>query len=586
VRDQRGGASIGGQPCDAGAIQTSAPATTTQYAYAGGGATDPASCPETTNSATQCTLDDALGLVYGADSIMLMTPGIEGTPSSYFNANLVVTTQGTTSTNSLTIEPGPGVANPIVDGGGLGSVLVVDAGVNLAIEGLTIQDGTAIDGGGVDALPASGLTVVGSTFINDSASSDGGAMDLADGQTLNEASSSASISNSTFTGNSGYHGGAVLVGSDNGEGTLAANGSTFSDNAAPGGDGGAIDVGDGGGGTLNLSISTFFDNSALDGGAIDSGDGGNGTLTIVATTFASDSATADGVAIDTADDSPGHAASSGIGPVTAAGDVFAESCAENLSNTHSHWTDDGFNASIYATCGSGGSGDVHSASVGADIGSLTDNGGATETLELQASNPAIGLIPHDTTVDSMALCPVTDHARAHRSQEGELRGPDTPGSARPPSGDAHSRSVRRAGDEPCHHDGPDLPSRPRFARLRARPCRDALSSGVPRAGPSGAMATATSGSTTTTTPAAMTCSKSRNRQARWSTSSRCPASTAPSSWPTATGSGSRPRSTAWEHMVPSTTSLSGQRALRRCFPSPDRSTSRGWWPKSIRFGSM
>lgn len=84
MRDQRGGASIGGQPCDAGAIQTSAPATTTQYAYAGGGATDPASCLETTNSATQCTLD----LVYGADSIMLMTPGIEGTPSSYFNANL------------------------------------------------------------------------------------------------------------------------------------------------------------------------------------------------------------------------------------------------------------------------------------------------------------------------------------------------------------------------------------------------------------------------------------------------------------------------------------------------------------------
>ena len=75
------------------------------------------------------------------------------------------------------------------------------------------------------------------------------------------------------------------------------------------------------------------------------------------------------------------------------------------------WLDAGYVVGD-ATCQNGGTGDVATSTLAADLGPLSDNGGTTQTLLPLPGNPGAGIIPDPTTVSvggsPTALCPTTD----------------------------------------------------------------------------------------------------------------------------------------------------------------------------------
>jgi hypothetical protein len=250
------------------AVSPTSAATTTLYAYAGGGATSPASCPRTSTTSGQCTLAEALSRASAGSTVALATPGGSG----HYVGNWAIRTSGSSSSAPLTIEPAPGITNPTLDGNhgnstGCqtkacdGPVLAVGSGVHLDLDGVTVRDAadTSAWGGAI-------------------ANNDGG---------------SVVVSACTFTSNSADNGGAIANFKFNGTGTVAVSGSTFSGNIAIA-DGGAIDNADlGGKGTLSVSTSTFLANTAAggDGGAIDNADySGNGTVVVSGSTFLANTA--------------------------------------------------------------------------------------------------------------------------------------------------------------------------------------------------------------------------------------------------------------------------------------------------------
>jgi hypothetical protein len=305
------------------------------YAYANGRAVLPSNCPGTNVASKQCTLAEALSLVAAGGNVALASPG----STAHYVGNWVVSTPRTSSSSPVTIEPAPGVTNPVLDGNhgspkGChtttcdGPVLAVRSGVHLRIDGLTLEnaDNTTSDyGGGVENDGGGVVSLVSSTFSNDRADD----------------------------------GGAIGNGDDHGTGTVTVSASTFSGNSARGsktglGDGGAIDNGDHGGtGTLTVSASTFLGNTATgsnsgpsDGGAIDNGDhGGTGTLTVSGSGFTRNSATAAGGAIDNGDlggtsafavaasvfsgNTAGHGGAIGDGSVT--GSVSGSTFSDNVA---------------------------------------------------------------------------------------------------------------------------------------------------------------------------------------------------------------------------------------------------------------
>ncbi len=283
----------------------------TLYAYADGGAILPTSCPETSTTSAQCTLTEALSRAVFGSTVALATPG----RSRRYVGNWAVSTQGTTSSAPLTIEPAQGVTRPTLDGNqgqstGCrtktcdGPVLNIGSKVHLDLVGVTIQSANNLSsglGGAVENIRGGTLSVSHSTFLRNYASDDGGAIDNADiGGT-----GSLSVSHSTFSGNYALNcdGGAIANADIGGEGTVLVTTSTFSGNSAVNGNGGAIDSGDTRGkGSLIVLTSIFLGNVAARAGAIDSADNASGTLSVSASTFSGNVASLDDAgAIDNAD---------------------------------------------------------------------------------------------------------------------------------------------------------------------------------------------------------------------------------------------------------------------------------------------
>ncbi len=320
-------------------VATASPASagiTTWYAYAGGGARSPVSCPKTTVASKKCTLSEALADAAAGATVDLATPSRKG----HYVGNWAIDTGGTFVAEPLTIKAAPGAAMPVLDGnhgkrGGCqtktcsGPVLTIGSGVHVVIDGITVEhaagsgnggaidnsDGgvltvsasifsgnSAVDGGAIDNGDKGGgiLVVSASTFIGNSAASDGGAIDDAD-----KGSGTLTVSGSAFSQNKAGDGGAIDDSDNGGSGTATVSGSTFYANIASH-NGGAIANGDTGSGTLTVSSSTFISDAAHgDGGAIDNGDKGSGNLLLSASTFSADTASVDGGAIDNADSGKG-----------------------------------------------------------------------------------------------------------------------------------------------------------------------------------------------------------------------------------------------------------------------------------------
>jgi len=254
------------------------------YAYAGGSATAPSSCPSSTTASDECTLTQALSLAPSGALVLLATPG----SVSAYVGNFTIS-------SSVTLAPAAGVANPTIQGYGCsscgGATLDVPATsggtpVTATLEELTVGANFTydVDSAGIDVGGTVDLEDV--TVANSSTEGQGGGAYVAPGGTL-------TVVRSLFTND---HSGVVMSNGSGGAiynaGTLTLMGSTFSDDQNGFGTGGAIYNDTGATGTV--VGTTFTDVTSELGGAVDNA----GTFTIIRSTFTGTLANGDGGAID------------------------------------------------------------------------------------------------------------------------------------------------------------------------------------------------------------------------------------------------------------------------------------------------
>ena len=176
-------------------------------------------------------------------------------------------------TQNLDIE-GPGASQLAISGNSAVRVFAVNGGVNLTLAGLTIENGLADQGAGIDNLGS--LTLNNDVLSGNEALGDTGTTGIGGGL-FNEAGAGLSVTNCTFTNNSavgnvgrGWGGGIVN------EGSASVSDSTFTGNTSTGGSlpeqpDLTAGVGFGGGvasifsSSLTVSNTTFTGNQAIDG---------------------------------------------------------------------------------------------------------------------------------------------------------------------------------------------------------------------------------------------------------------------------------------------------------------------------------
>jgi hypothetical protein len=275
---------------------------------------------------------------------------------------------------------GPGAASLVLSGGHSSAVIDVGVSGTLVLSGMTVEDGNAADGGGIDN--GGTLTLDDSTLSGNNASSGGG---IDNGGTL-------TVDDSTLTGNSAGFGGALLN-----FGTAAVDDSTVSTNSATQAGAGVLNEG-----TLTMAVDTVSGNAVQAGG-----DGGGGIFNGSSLLLSSST-----VAANTAPVRGGGIFSGGGATTTVAGTIVAGSRSGDCSGTV---TDAGYNLSDDGTCGFT-TGQNSLPETDPDLGPLADNGGGTETQAPGPTSPALDRIPLDTFVDDAILCPGTDQRGVARPQ--------------------------------------------------------------------------------------------------------------------------------------------------------------------------
>jgi hypothetical protein len=331
------------------------------------------------------TLDSELPVIMDADGLTIDGTGQTVTISGN-NAVRVFYAGNTLTLNHLTI------ANGYSTGG------VVGGGIYHCCNGtLTIMDST-FSGNRVDWAGAGGgiyntggpLTIMNSIFSGNNATDSGGG--------IYNYYSTLTITNSTFSGNSATSGawGSGGGGISNSGGPLTITNSTFSSNSASfSGGGGIYNYSN----TLTITNSSFSGNSASAGGGIWNY---YDTLIITNSTFSDNSATGTGggifnigTLIVTNSSLSGNSASSGGGirnlnlqggVATLRNTVVANSASGG--NCNGTITNEGNNIDDGTTCG-WGSASGSMSSTDPLLGTLTDNGGPTQTFALLAGSPAI-----------------------------------------------------------------------------------------------------------------------------------------------------------------------------------------------------
>jgi RHS repeat-associated protein len=308
---------------------------------------------------------------------------------------------------------GPGASSVAIDGqDDTGTIFTVSSGVTAGISGITIEGGNSTSSPGGGIYNAGTLTISNSTVTGNSATNGAGGIDN-DG--------TMGITNCVISVNSaGANGGGI----ENG-GTLVMSGSTLSANSSS--DGGGIYVGSG---SVTVANSLFFENDASAGGGLlinsgsviiqtseftdntssgSSGAGGAiaaiGPLTISNCTLEGNSAEDWGGAIattgsctiidSTIDD---NSASSGGGLWIFGGTTLDGSIVANNTGGDISLFSLGSVSGSYDLVGDGsGSTGLTDSQTGTtsdpldpDLGSLTENGGPTETMLPETGSPAIG----------------------------------------------------------------------------------------------------------------------------------------------------------------------------------------------------
>jgi CSLREA domain-containing protein len=135
------------------------------------------------------------------------------------------------STSTLTIDGSNSGRTIVIDGANAYEPFSINSSASLTLKKTTVQHGHSSDGGGVFNVGT--LNVFNSTFLNNVATADGGAIN-------NNSGGTATIANSTFSGNSASYGGGL----ENNSSTATILNSTFSGNTAI--EGGALSTWQGG----------------------------------------------------------------------------------------------------------------------------------------------------------------------------------------------------------------------------------------------------------------------------------------------------------------------------------------------------
>ena len=309
-----------------------------------------------------CTLRDAIDMAQGGSAAAGDTCISNGSGAPFtivfgVTGTIMLASELPQITGNLTII-GPSVSPGItIDGGGKVRLIQLGSGATLDLQFLTLAHGHSSDGNGGGAIFNGGGTLT--------------------------------VTNSTFSGNTGL-GGAIANGGATSGGTLTVTNSTFSGNSSPGssgvGGGAIFNVG-----TLTVINSTFSGNSATNGGGIFN----YGSVTVTNSTFSGNSAVFDGGGI-----TEGEGAT---GPLIVKGSVFAnESSGGNCSPGINPISDAGYNISDDGSCGfakTGSANNGDSVDPKLDTAGLKNNGGPTQTFALQTSSPAIDAIQHASCTD-------------------------------------------------------------------------------------------------------------------------------------------------------------------------------------------
>jgi CSLREA domain-containing protein len=318
----------------------------------------------------------------GADTISF-APGLTGTIRLALGQLPALTDDATLS--------GPGASNLTIDAHGASRVLQIGGGATVRLSGLTIVNGSADHGGGIDNLGT--LAVTSSTLSGNSASFGGGITNDNNGtlavtnSTLsgNSASfagggianyASLAVTSSTLSGNSASYGAGIA---NSTTGTLAVTNSILSGNSASVGGGGIANNG-----TLAITTSTLSGNSAgrQGGGGITNDN--NGTLAVTNSTLSGNSASFVGGGIFNIYGRLAVTNSTLSGNSASVGGGIANSSRGTLT----------LNNSIVANSPSGS--DVDGDYIGGHnllgtvaLGPLANNGGPIQTMALPAGSPAI-----------------------------------------------------------------------------------------------------------------------------------------------------------------------------------------------------
>ncbi|HUE90026.1 MAG TPA: thrombospondin type 3 repeat-containing protein [Vicinamibacterales bacterium] len=331
------------------------------------------------------------------------------TVSGGFNANRGGWGGGIVNRGSMTVSNCVITGNTIPAGGGPGGGVFNYSSLRL-IHSIVSGNSAAYGGGGVWNNGNAWLEITDSTISANSAVGDGGGVSNVNG--------AMTITRTLISGNSSQSSGGGL----SNLGTLTLVDSTVSGNSNNG-------IFNWGGSTLKITGSTISGNTSVGwGGGINTW----GTVTIANSTFASNTALTGGgilhyAGVMTVSNSTfsGNRAETGGGglwtssTVTLKNTVMADSGdGGNCGSDRGAGTSAGHNLSDDNSCSYffNQLGDLNNTPAGLDPNGLQNNGGATKTIALVSSSPALNAIPVSACTDTNSLAVTTDQRGIPRPQ--------------------------------------------------------------------------------------------------------------------------------------------------------------------------